>query len=108
MSRFHVHKGDEVEVITGSNRGRKGKILEVKTDSHRVLIEGVNMIKRHTRPNPQRRVQGGIVEREAPIHVSNVMVVSPDSGRPTRVGFKILDDGRKVRVAKVDGAILDR
>ena len=66
------------------------------------------MIKRHTRPNPQRRVQGGIVEREAPVHVSNVMVISPDSGKPTRIGYKILEDGRKVRVAKTDGAILDR
>jgi large subunit ribosomal protein L24 len=73
-----------------------------------VVVEGVNMIKRHTRPNPQKRIQGGIVEREASIHVSNVMVVSPDSGRPTRVGYKVLDDGRKVRVSKVDGAILDR
>ena len=66
------------------------------------------MIKRHTRANPQRRVQGGVVEREAPIHISNVMVISPDSGKPTRVGYKILEDGRKVRVTKTDGAILDR
>jgi large subunit ribosomal protein L24 len=73
-----------------------------------VVIEGVHMIKRHTKPNPQRRVQGGVVEREAPIHISNVMVISPDSGRPTRVGYKILEDGRKVRVTKTDGAILDR
>jgi large subunit ribosomal protein L24 len=73
-----------------------------------VVIEGVHMIKRHTRANPQRRVQGGVVEREAPIHISNVMVISPDSGKPTRVGYKILEDGRKVRVTKTDGAILDR
>ena len=72
------------------------------------MIEGVNMIKRHTRPNPQKNVKGGIVEREAAIHVSNVMVLSPDSGQRSRVGYQILDDGRKVRVAKVDGAILDR
>ena len=74
----------------------------------RVVVEGIQMIKRHTRPNPQKQIQGGIVEREAPIHVSNVMVISPDSGKKSRVGYKILDDGRKVRVAKVDGAILDR
>jgi large subunit ribosomal protein L24 len=103
-----IKKGDTVEVISGKDTGTRGRVLRIDRDRERVVVEGVNMIKRHTRPNPQRRVQGGIVEREAPIHVSNVMVVSPDSGRPTRVGFKILDDGRKVRVAKVDGAILDR
>ncbi|MEN8163264.1 MAG: 50S ribosomal protein L24 [Acidobacteriota bacterium] len=103
-----VKKGDTVEVIAGKDAGRTGKVLKVDSDRERVVVEGVHMIKRHTRPNPQKRVQGGIVEREAAIHVSNVMVVSPDSGKRTRVGYKILDDGRKVRVAKVDGAILDR
>jgi large subunit ribosomal protein L24 len=103
-----IKKGDTVEVISGKDAGRRGRVLRVDRDSQRVVIEGVNMIKRHTRPNPQRRIQGGIVEREAAIHVSNVMVVSPDSQRRSRVGYKILDDGRKVRVAKVDGAILDR
>lgn len=103
-----IKKNDTVEVISGKDTGTRGRVLRIDRDRERVVVEGVNMIKRHTRPNPQRRVQGGIVEREAPIHVSNVMVVSPDSGRPTRVGIKILDDGRKVRVAKVDGAILDR
>jgi large subunit ribosomal protein L24 len=103
-----IKKGDNVEVMSGKDAGKQGRVLRVDRDRERVVIEGVNMIKRHTRPNPQKRVQGGIVEREAPIHVSNVMVVSPDSGRPTRVGIKVLDDGRKVRVAKVDGAILDR
>ena len=103
-----VKKGDTVEVIAGKDAGRTGKVLKVDSDRERVVVEGVHMIKRHTRPNPQKRIQGGIVEREAAIHVSNVMVVSPDSGKKTRVGYKILDDGRKVRVAKVDGAILDR
>jgi large subunit ribosomal protein L24 len=103
-----IKKGDNVEVMSGKDAGKQGRVLRVDRDRNRVVIEGVNMIKRHTRPNPQKRVQGGIVEREAPIHVSNVMVVSPDSGRPTRVGIKVLDNGRKVRVAKVDGAILDR
>ncbi|MCD4749260.1 MAG: 50S ribosomal protein L24 [Thermoanaerobaculales bacterium] len=103
-----VKKGDMIEVISGKDSGRKGKVLKVNQDRERIVVEGVHMIKRHTRPNPQKRVQGGIVEREAPIHVSNVMVVSPDSGKKTRVGYKVLDDGRKVRVAKVDGAILDR
>jgi large subunit ribosomal protein L24 len=103
-----IKKGDTVEVIAGKDGGKRGRVLVVDRSRERVVVEGVNMIKRHTRPNPQKRIQGGIVEREAPIHVSNVMVVSPDSGRPTRVGTKVLDDGRKVRVSKVDGAILDR
>ncbi len=103
-----VKKGDTVEVIAGKDAGRTGKVLKVDSDRERIVVEGVHMIKRHTRPNPQKRIQGGIVEREGAIHVSNVMVVSPDSGKKTRVGYKILDDGRKVRVAKVDGAILDR
>ena len=103
-----VKKGDTVEVIAGKDSGRRGKVLKVDSSRERVVVEGVHMIKRHTKPNPQKRVQGGIVEREGTIHVSNVMVVSPDSGNKTRVGYKILDDGRKVRVAQVDGAILDR
>jgi large subunit ribosomal protein L24 len=103
-----IKKGDNVEVVSGKDAGKRGRVLRVDRDRERVVVEGVNMIKRHTRPNPQKKVQGGIVEREAAIHVSNVMVVSPDSGRPTRVGYKVLDDGRKVRVARVDGAILDR
>jgi len=103
-----IKKGDTVEIITGKDAGRRGRVLRVDPRRERVIVEGVNMIKRHTRPNPQKRVQGGIVEREGPIRSSNVMVVSPDSGRRSRVGYKILDDGRKVRVARVDGAILDR
>ena len=103
-----IKKGDTVEVVTGKDAGKRGRVLKVDPSRSRLVIEGVNMIKRHTRPNPQKRIQGGIVEREASIHVSNVMLVSPDSGQRTRVGFKVLDDGRKVRVAKSDGAILDR
>ena len=103
-----IRKGDNVEVKSGKEAGKKGRVLRVDRARDRGVVEGVNMIKRHTRPNPQKKIQGGIVEREAAIHVSNVMVVSPDSGRPTRVGYKVLDDGRKVRVSKVDGAILDR
>ena len=103
-----IKKGDTVEVISGKDSGTRGRVLVIDRRRERLVIEGVNMIKRHTRPNPQKNVKGGIVEREAPIHVSNVMVVSPDSGQRSRIGFRILDDGRKVRVAKVDGAILDR
>ena len=108
MGRLKVKKGDQVEVIAGKDRGKRGRVLRVDRDRERIVVEGVNFIKRHTRPNPSKNIQGGIVEREAPLHVSNVMVVSPDSGKATRVGFTVLDDGRKVRVAKVDGAILDR
>jgi len=103
-----IKKGDTVEVISGKDAGTRGRVLVVDRPHERLVIEGVNMIKRHTRPNPQKNVKGGIVQREAPIHVSNVMVVSPDSGQRSRIGIRILDDGRKVRVAKVDGAILDR
>jgi len=103
-----IKKGDTVEVISGKDAGTRGRVLVIDRSRERLVIEGVNMIKRHTRPNPQKKVQGGIVQREAPVHVSNVMVVSPDSGQRSRIGFRILDDGRKVRVAKVDGAILDR
>ncbi|NOZ78178.1 MAG: 50S ribosomal protein L24 [Acidobacteria bacterium] len=108
MAKLKIKKGDLVEVITGKERGSRGKVLSVDPKRGRVVVEGVNFIKRHTRPDPGKNIQGGIVEREAAIHISNVKLVSPDSGRTTRVGFKILEDGEKVRVAKVDGAILDR
>ncbi len=108
MPKLKIKKGDEVLVIAGKDRGKRGKVLRVDAERQRVVVEGVNFVKRHTRPNPSKNIQGGIVEREAPIHVSNLLVISPESGRPSRVGYQILDDGRKVRVAKVDGAILDR
>jgi len=103
-----IKKGDAVEVISGKDAGKQGRVLVVDHGRERLVIEGVNMIKRHTRPNPQKNVKGGVVEREASIHASNVMVISPDSGQRSRIGIRVLDDGRKVRVAKVDGAILDR
>ena len=102
-----IKKGDQVEVIAGKDRGKRGKVLRVDGKTGRVVVEHVNMVKRHTRPNPGAGVSGGIVEREAPIAASNLMVVSPDSGRPTRVGYTFLEDGRKVRVAKIDDATLD-
>lgn len=108
MVKFKVKKGDEVLVIAGKDASKRGKVLRVDRKRGRVVVEGLNMVKKHTRPNPRAGVQGGIVEREAPIHISNVMVISPDSGKPTRVGIKVLEDGRRVRYAKVDGAILDQ
>jgi large subunit ribosomal protein L24 len=103
-----IKKGDQVQVIAGKDRGKKGKVLRVDRKAGRVVVEHVNMLKRHTKPNPGKAVTGGIIQREAPIAVSNVMVISADSGRPSRVGYKVLEDGRKVRSAKVDGAILDQ
>jgi len=108
MARLKIKKGDTVEVIAGKDASKQGRVLRLDGSRSRAVVEGVNMIKRHTRPNPQRNIKGGVVEREAPIHLSNLMVISPESGQRTRVEFKILEDGRKVRVAKVDGAILDR
>jgi len=103
-----IKKGDQVQVLTGKDRGKRGKVLRVESKTSRVVVEHVNMVKRHSRANPRQGVQGGIVEREAAIAISKVALVSPDSGRPSRVGYKILEDGRKVRVAKADGFTLDQ
>jgi len=96
-----IKKGDTVVVIAGKDKGAKGKVIQAYPDRNKVLVEGVNRIKKHTRiTQTQRGAQsGGIVTQEAPIHVSNVMVVGPD-GKPTRVGYKFTDDGKKVRVAR--------
>jgi large subunit ribosomal protein L24 len=106
--RTKIKKGDQVQVLTGKDRGKRGKVLRVERKAGRALVEHVNMVKRHTRANPRQGVQGGIVEREAPIAISKIALVSPDSGRPSRVGYKILEDGRKVRIAKADGFTLDQ
>ena len=110
MSRLKtpVRKDDEVIVIGGKDRGKRGRVLQVLPEKNRLLVEGVNMIKRHTRANPQKNVKGGIIEREAAIHASNVMPVDPDSGKPTRVGRKVLDDGRRVRVSRRTGGVMDK
>jgi large subunit ribosomal protein L24 len=110
MSRLKtpVRKNDEVIVIGGKDRGKRGRVLQVLPEKNRVLIEGVNMIKRHTRANPQKNIKGGIVEREAAIHASNVMPIDPDSGKPTRVGRKVLDDGRRVRISRRTGGVMDK
>ena len=106
--RVRLKKGDLVEVIAGKDAGKRGKVLQVVREGGRVLVQGVNFVKRHTRPNPQRNIKGGIAEREAPIHVSNVMVVAGDDDKPTRIGFKVLADGRKVRVSRRTGEVLDK
>ncbi|PWK05685.1 50S ribosomal protein L24 [Tumebacillus permanentifrigoris] len=106
-AKLHVKKGDQVVIITGKDKGKKGTILESYPSENRVLVEGVNIVKRHTKPN-QVNPQGGIIEKEAPIQASNVMMVDPKTGAPTRVGKKILADGTKVRYAKKSGESLDK
>jgi large subunit ribosomal protein L24 len=106
--KLSVRKNDEVLVIGGRDRGKRGRVLRVLPERERLVVEGVNVIKRHTKPNPQKNVKGGIVEREASIHASNVMLVCPDTSRPTRVGHKVLDDGRRVRVSRRSGGVIDK
>ncbi|KOO40878.1 50S ribosomal protein L24 [Priestia koreensis] len=103
---MHVKKGDKVMVITGKDKGKQGVVLAAFPKKQRVLVEGVNIVKKHSKPS-QLNPQGGINSQEAPIHVSNVMPLDPKTGEPTRVGFK-LEDGKKVRVAKKSGEILDK
>ena len=101
-----IRKGDEVIVVAGRSKGQRGHVLSV-VDSDRVLVENVNMVKRHTKADPQRNVPGGIVEKESPIHVSNVQVFNAVTGKADRVGFKTLEDGRKVRIFKSTGEAVD-
>jgi large subunit ribosomal protein L24 len=103
-----IRKNDTVIVRAGKDRGKKGRVLRVIADANRLVVEGVNLIKRHTRPNPQKNIKGGIVEREAPIHASNVMLVDPDSNEASRVGSKTLPDGRRVRIARKSGTVVDK
>jgi large subunit ribosomal protein L24 len=103
-----VRKNDEVIILAGKDRGKRGRVLQVLPERNRVVVEGVNLIKRHTKPNPQKNVKGGIVEREGSIHASNVQPVDPETGKATRVGRKVLDDGRRVRVSRRSGSVLDK
>ncbi|MCC5891745.1 MULTISPECIES: 50S ribosomal protein L24 [Exiguobacterium] len=102
---MHVKKGDTVQVMSGKDKGKQGVILKAMPSKNRVVVEGVNVMKKHAKPS-QANPQGGILEIEAPIHVSNVMPLDPKTGKPTRVGFKVVD-GKKVRVAK-SGEVLDK
>ena len=103
-----IKKNDQVLVIAGRDRGKKGRVLSVNPEKSRVIVEGVGMMKRHTKPNPQKNVKGGIVEREAGIHVSNVMLVDPDSSSPTRIGYTVHDDGTKSRISRKSGTVVDK
>ena len=103
--RFRLRKGDDVVVISGRDKGKTGSILRVIRSEDRVIVDGINMVKRHTRPSQAQ--PGGIVNKEAPIHISNVALADPKDGSATRVGYKFLGDGRKVRVAKQSGEVID-
>lgn len=104
MEKLKIRKNDQVLVTTGKNRGARGRVLRVLSGSGRAIVEHVNMIKRHTRPDPKKGISGGILEREAPIQASNLKVICPECGEPSRVGRKRLEDGRGVRVCKSCGA----
>ena len=101
-----IRKGDEVIVNTGRSKGQRGHVLRV-VDENRLLVENVNMVKKHQKPNPAMNQSGGIVEKESPIHVSNVSLYNPGTGKGDRVGFKTLEDGRKVRIFKSTGEAVD-
>jgi large subunit ribosomal protein L24 len=103
--KFKLKKGDDVVVVSGRDKGKTGSILRVLREDDRVLVDGVNMVKRHTRPSQTQ--PGGIVAKEAPIHISNVALADPKDGSATRVGYKLLEDGRKVRFAKQSGEVID-
>jgi large subunit ribosomal protein L24 len=103
-----IRKNDNVLVVTGRDRGKRGRVLRVIPARDRVIVEGVNFIKRHTKPNPQRNVKGGIVEREAPVDASNVQLVCPECGAQTRIGRKELDDGRRVRFCVKCKGVVDK
>jgi len=105
MKKFRLRKGDDVVVISGRDKGKTGSILRVIPSEDRVIVDGINMVKRHTRPSQGQ--PGGIVDKEAPIHISNVALADPKDGSATRVGYKFLEDGRKVRFAKQSGEVID-
>jgi large subunit ribosomal protein L24 len=106
MAKLKIKKGDRVIVLTGRDKGRTGEVVKALPRENRVIVQGINMVKRHTRPSQVS--SGGIVEKEASIHVSNVAHIDPKENKPTRIGFKTLDDGRKVRVARRSGEVIDQ
>jgi large subunit ribosomal protein L24 len=101
-----IRKGDQVVVLAGRDKGKRGAVLRMLEDG-RVLVQNINMIKRHTRPNPNKGITGGIVDKEAPIDISNIALLNPTTGKGERVGFKSLADGRKVRMWKKSGEVVD-
>ena len=102
-----IRKGDDVVVMTGKDRGKRGDVLRMLPEVDRLVVENVNIVKKHTKPNPQAGITGGIVEKEMPIDVSNVMLCNPQTKKGDRVGFRILEDGRKVRIFKSNEEVVD-
>ena len=100
--KLHIKKGDTVRVIAGDSKGSEGKVLEIRTEENRAIVEGLNLVKKHTKPNA-KHPQGGIVEQEAPIHLSNLQLIDPKSGKPSRIGRRRNDEGKLVRYAKRSG-----
>ena len=110
MSRLQtpIRKNDNVLVTAGKDRGKRGRVLRVLPDKNRLVVEGVNFVKRHTKPNPSKNVKGGVMEREAALHASNVQLVCPECGAPTRVGRRLLEDRRKVRICRKCEGVVDK
>jgi large subunit ribosomal protein L24 len=110
MSRLQtpIRRNDSVQMIAGKDRGKKGRVLRVLAEKNRLVVEGINFVKRHTRPNPGKGVKGGILEKEAPLHASNVQLVCPECSAPTRIGHKVLEDGRKVRICRKCEGVVDK
>ena len=110
MSRLEtpIRKNDNVVVTTGKDRGKRGRVLKVEPGDNRLVVEGVNFISRHTKPNPSKNVKGGIAKREASLHASNVQLVCPECGAATRIGHRLLGDGRKVRICRKCQGVVDR
>jgi len=110
MSRLQtpIRRNDNVVVLTGKDAGKRGRVLKVLPERNRVIVEGVNLIKRHTKPNPQRNIKGGVVQRESSLHASNVQLVCPECGARTRLGHRVLGDGRKVRVCRKCDGVVDK
>src|SRR5512145_2108596 len=102
QKKLHIKKGDTVFVNSGENKGQQGRVLEVIRSKERAIVEGINLVSKHTKPNA-KSPQGGIVKKEAPVHISNLMLVDPTSGKPTRIGRKVSDNGRLVRYSKKSG-----
>ena len=102
-----IRKGDQVVVITGKDKGERGAVLRMLPEADRLLVEGINRVKKHTKPNPMKGLTGGIVEKEMSIHVSNIAIFNPATSKADRVGFKTLDDSRKVRVFRSNGEVVD-
>lgn len=107
QNKLHVKTGDTVVVISGKDKGKQGKIIAALPKKERVIVEGVNVVKRHTKPS-QKNPQGGIIEKEAPIHASNVMILDPETKAPTRIKKQVLENGTKVRASVKSGAVLDK